>query len=113
MNRRDMLTGAAAMIATPAAAQRADKWDTAKLDEAVKTGAVLDCVIRHRLHVAGVANGQRVPEDWLAPDPKQLVAHALSVQAESVFDLDESELSLIVDGLSTQVGAKSTGSMHA
>jgi flagellar biosynthesis protein FlhF len=84
-----------------------------KLDEAVKTGAVLDCVIRHRLHVAGVANGQRVPEDWLAPDPKQLVAHALSVQAESVFDLDESELSLIVDGLSTQVGAKSTGSMHA
>ena len=36
MNRRDMLTGATAMIATPALAQRADKWDTAKLDEAAK-----------------------------------------------------------------------------
>ena len=36
MNRRDMLTGAAAMIATPAAAQSAGKWDTAKLDEAAK-----------------------------------------------------------------------------
>ena len=36
MNRRDMLTGAAAMIATPATAQRAGKWDTAKLDEAAK-----------------------------------------------------------------------------
>lgn len=37
MNRRDMLTGAAAMIATPAAAaQSAGKWDTARLDEAAK-----------------------------------------------------------------------------
>jgi CubicO group peptidase (beta-lactamase class C family) len=41
MNRRDMLTGAGAMIATSsdvgaALAQAAGKWDTAKLDEAVK-----------------------------------------------------------------------------
>lgn len=36
MNRRDMLTGAAAMIATPATAQPAGKWDTARLDEAAK-----------------------------------------------------------------------------
>ncbi|MFO1248604.1 MAG: serine hydrolase domain-containing protein [Alphaproteobacteria bacterium] len=41
MNRRDMMTGAAAMAATSsnagaALAQRADKWDTAKLDQAAK-----------------------------------------------------------------------------
>ncbi len=41
MNRRDMLTGAAAMIATSsdvgaAIAQPAGKWDTARLDEAAK-----------------------------------------------------------------------------
>lgn len=41
MNRRDMLTGAGAMIATSsdvgaALAQAAGKWDAAKLDEAVK-----------------------------------------------------------------------------
>jgi CubicO group peptidase (beta-lactamase class C family) len=35
MNRRDMMTGAAAMIATPAAAA-AGSWDTAKLDQAAK-----------------------------------------------------------------------------
>jgi CubicO group peptidase (beta-lactamase class C family) len=36
MNRRDMLTGAAAMMTTPAMAQRADQWDTAKLDAAAR-----------------------------------------------------------------------------
>ena len=36
MNRRDMLTGATAMIATPAAAYRADGWDVAKLNAAAK-----------------------------------------------------------------------------
>ena len=41
MNRRDMLTGAAAMVATSsdigaAMAQPTGKWDTAKLDDAAK-----------------------------------------------------------------------------
>ena len=42
-----------------------------KLDEAVKLGPALDALIRHRAKVVGVANGQRVPEDW----------HRLSAQA--------------------------------
>src|SRR5690606_9296224 len=33
-----------------------------KMDEAVKLGPALDPLIRHRLCVVGVANGQRVPE---------------------------------------------------
>ena len=34
------------------------------MDEAVKLGPALDALIRHKLKVLGVANGQRVPEDW-------------------------------------------------
>ena len=35
-----------------------------KIDEAVKLGPALDAAIRHKLKIVGVANGQRVPEDW-------------------------------------------------
>ncbi|HPO20318.1 MAG TPA: flagellar biosynthesis protein FlhF, partial [Rubrivivax sp.] len=35
-----------------------------KVDEAVKLAPALDAMIRHRLKVLAVANGQRVPEDW-------------------------------------------------
>ena len=34
-----------------------------KLDEAVTLGAVLDVMVRHKLSLHYVANGQRVPED--------------------------------------------------
>jgi flagellar biosynthesis GTPase FlhF len=35
-----------------------------KIDEAIKLGPALDALIRHKLKVLAVANGQRVPEDW-------------------------------------------------
>ena len=47
-----------------------------KIDEAVKLGPALDALIRHKLKVVGVANGQRVPEDW-----HRLSAHALVQRA--------------------------------
>ena len=43
-----------------------------KIDEAVKLGPALDALIRHKVKLVGVANGQRVPEDW-----HRLSAHAL------------------------------------
>ncbi len=46
------------------------------MDEAVKLGPALDALIRHKLKVVGVANGQRVPEDW-----HRLSAHALVQRA--------------------------------
>jgi flagellar biosynthesis protein FlhF len=48
-----------------------------KIDEAVRLGAVLDVVIRHRLKIQYVANGQRVPEDLHHPNPKYLVHRSL------------------------------------
>lgn len=67
-----------------------------KIDEAVKTGGVLDCVIRHRLQVVGVANGQRVPEDWGLPDPTALIDQALAERPNSAFDLDDNELAMLL-----------------
>ncbi|HEU4621303.1 MAG TPA: flagellar biosynthesis protein FlhF [Burkholderiaceae bacterium] len=48
-----------------------------KLDEAVTTGGVLDVAVRHELVLSGVGNGQRVPEDWHAPNPRLLMHQAL------------------------------------
>jgi flagellar biosynthesis protein FlhF len=61
-----------------------------KLDEAVRIGGALDCVLRHKLTVLGATNGQRVPEDWLAADAHQLAAAALK-PGHATFALAEAE----------------------
>ncbi|MBI3430931.1 MAG: flagellar biosynthesis protein FlhF [Hydrogenophilales bacterium] len=48
-----------------------------KLDEAPQPGAALDSVIRHRLPLAYIAGGQRVPEDLHTPNAAYLVDRAL------------------------------------
>jgi len=48
-----------------------------KLDETPQPGAALDSLIRHRLPLAYVSGGQRVPEDLHAPNPSYLVDRAL------------------------------------
>jgi flagellar biosynthesis protein FlhF len=55
-----------------AAAAILGKWD-----EAVQPGAALDGLIRHRLPLAWVSSGQRVPEDLHAPNAAYLVDRAL------------------------------------
>lgn len=48
-----------------------------KLDEAPQPGAALDGTIRHRLPLAYIAGGQRVPEDLHTPNAAYLVDRAL------------------------------------
>ena len=48
-----------------------------KLDETPLVGAALDSVIRHRLPLAYITGGQRVPEDLRVPNPAYLVDRAL------------------------------------
>ena len=62
-----------------------------KVDEAARLGGAVDCALRHRLRIVGVADGQRVPEDWRAPDAQALVAQALSPLEAPVFDLQSQE----------------------
>ncbi|MCW5655619.1 flagellar biosynthesis protein FlhF [Hydrogenophaga sp.] len=57
-----------------------------KVDEAVKLGPALDALIRHQVTLRGVANGQRVPEDWQAPDAGALVRQSMGAQAKSAYD---------------------------
>ncbi len=66
-----------------------------KMDEAVKLGPALDALIRMKLKVIGVANGQRVPEDWHRLSGNALVHRALRASGSSAYKLDASEVSLI------------------
>jgi flagellar biosynthesis protein FlhF len=57
-----------------------------KVDEAVKLGPALDAAIRHQVTVRGVANGQRVPEDWQNADAGTLVKLSMGSSGKSAFD---------------------------
>ena len=69
-----------------------------KIDEAVKLGPALDAAIRHKLKVIGVANGQRVPEDWHRLSAQALVQRALRAQPNTSWRLDADEVSLVFAG---------------
>jgi len=64
-----------------------------KVDEAASLGAVLSTALRHRLRIAYVCNGQRVPEDlhtgherrvWLVRTARRLKAHGRA-QADAAY----------------------------
>jgi flagellar biosynthesis protein FlhF len=66
-----------------------------KMDEAVKLGPALDALIRHKLKVVGVANGQRVPEDWHRLSAHALVHRALRPTAGVAYRMDANDMNLI------------------
>jgi flagellar biosynthesis protein FlhF len=66
-----------------------------KLDEAVKLGPALDAAIRHKLKIVGIANGQRVPEDWHHLSSNALVQRALRGGGSPAWRLDASEMNLV------------------
>jgi len=66
-----------------------------KVDEAVKLAPALDAMIRHKLKVLAVANGQRVPEDWHRLSSHALVQQALRAQPNSAWRLDAADMSLV------------------
>ncbi|KQV83069.1 flagellar biosynthesis protein FlhF [Rhizobacter sp. Root1221] len=66
-----------------------------KMDEAVKLAPALDAVIRHKLKVVGVANGQRVPEDWHRLSAHALVHRALRASTNPAYRMDADDVNLI------------------
>jgi flagellar biosynthesis protein FlhF len=66
-----------------------------KMDEAVKLGPALDALIRHRLKIIGVANGQRVPEDWHRLSSHALVHRALRPTPGIAYRMDASDMNLV------------------
>ena len=69
-----------------------------KIDEAVKLGPALDALIRHRVKLVGVANGQRVPEDWHRLSAHALVQRALRASTGSAYRHEAGEVSLVFAG---------------
>ncbi len=66
-----------------------------KLDEAVKLGPALDALIRHRLKVVAVANGQRVPEDWHRLTAQALMHRALRTAGAQAWRMDANDVNLL------------------
>ncbi|MTV40257.1 flagellar biosynthesis protein FlhF [Duganella radicis] len=68
-----------------------------KLDEAAAIGNVLDVVIRHKLNLFYVSNGQRVPEDLHLADPAYLIDRAFKLKREIVnTQYQDAELPLLM-----------------
>ncbi len=86
-----------------------------KIDEAVKLGPALDAAIRHKLRVVGVANGQRVPEDWHRLSSQALVQRAMRAHPNAAWRLDADEVSLVFAGQysSAKRSAPSGAALHA
>jgi len=66
-----------------------------KIDEAVKLGPALDAAIRHKLKIVGVANGQRVPEDWHRLSASALVQRAMRGGGSAAWRFDAADMNLV------------------
>lgn len=66
-----------------------------KIDEALTLGGPLDALIRHRLTLHYVTNGQRVPEDLHRPSPLYLIERAFR-DAAAVPGVDEVDMPFVV-----------------
>jgi flagellar biosynthesis protein FlhF len=69
-----------------------------KVDEAVKLAPALDAMIRHKLKVLAVANGQRVPEDWHCLSAQALVQQALRAAPAGAWRMDAGDVNLVFAG---------------
>jgi flagellar biosynthesis protein FlhF len=68
-----------------------------KLDEAASIGNVLDVVIRQKLNMFYLSNGQRVPEDLHLADPSMLVERAFRLKrGTAASQYSDSELPLLM-----------------
>jgi flagellar biosynthesis protein FlhF len=68
-----------------------------KLDEAATIGNVLDVMIRQKLNLYYVANGQRVPEDLHVANQHYLIDRAFKLKRETApFEYQDEELGMVV-----------------
>jgi len=85
-----------------------------KLDEAQSIGPALDVVIRNRLALHFVANGQRVPEDLHVPNRQYLIHRALHAAAEGTpFALAPEEFPLVLDRQRAPIPKEAMGTIRA
>ncbi len=79
-----------------------------KVDEAASLGVALDAVIRRKLSLHYVANGQKVPEDIHAANPRYLLHRIFkSSPGDSAFTLQDAEFALIMASKNSAEPSKS------
>ena len=79
-----------------------------KLDEAATIGNVLDVIIRQKLQLYYVANGQRVPEDLHVANKLYLADRAFKQKRETeAYELQEAELPVVMGKAGSAVNDKS------
>ncbi len=78
-----------------------------KLDEAARIGGALDALLRYKLALFGLTNGQRVPEDWHLADGR-LLAHLSLKPAARLFALADDEGAVLA-----QTAAAARSAAHA
>jgi flagellar biosynthesis protein FlhF len=79
-----------------------------KLDEAASLGNVLDVVIRQKLNLYYVSNGQRVPEDLHLADRAMLIDRAFRLKkGEAATQYADAELPLLMAGAASAMSDRS------
>ena len=75
-----------------------------KLDEAVSLGAALSAVIEHKLPVAYVSTGQRVPEDMQPARAHTLVVRSVTIMQQAAGDpMEDESLEIALGGILADV----------
>ncbi|WP_198116603.1 flagellar biosynthesis protein FlhF [Massilia rhizosphaerae] len=70
-----------------------------KMDEAASIGNVLDVLVRQKLNLHYISNGQRVPEDLHLADRAMLVDRAFRNRRDAAAQLLDADLPLMMSGL--------------
>ena len=86
-----------------------------KMDEAANIGAVLDAVVRHKLTMFYLANGQRVPEDLHVANKQYLVERAFNLKRDqAAFQFQDDELPILMAGAGAvaSVGGRQLREVH-
>ncbi|HEU0187075.1 MAG TPA: flagellar biosynthesis protein FlhF, partial [Gallionellaceae bacterium] len=85
-----------------------------KLDEAVTLGTLLDVVVRHRLPLHYIANGQRVPEDLHEVNLEYLLHRAFRPAAKpSPFIMQDMDMPAFMAGMAAPLGARGEYAVQA
>ena len=84
-----------------------------KLDEAATIGSTLDVIIRQKLNLYYVANGQRVPEDLHVANQQYLIDRAFKLKRESApFQFHDDELPLVMANTARNMSDKNLGGVR-
>ena len=85
-----------------------------KLDEAVTLGAVLDVMVRHKLTLHYVANGQRVPEDLHEVNMAYLLHRAFETSVKpAAFTADELDIPALMAGQAAHAPQRASAAVGA